>query len=155
MPETNVTTAITAATPITTPSSVSTERSLFTHSDCSAIRMASATRMDCRPRQICSAGALPPDKSTSNRNLVSSAEPPDFWGRQRLAPILRSVVDVQDFDRFSFHRVEHYVGQRNNRKFSCASVVAGSTLIGRCLQRMDSLVDCAYRWFSEMRVVLL
>src|SRR5258708_165170 len=45
MPETKVTTAITAATPITTPSSVSTERNLFAHSDCSAIRMASATFM--------------------------------------------------------------------------------------------------------------
>src|SRR5580692_7023316 len=37
---------MTAATPITTPSSVSTERSLFTHKDCSAIRMASAMFMD-------------------------------------------------------------------------------------------------------------
>ncbi len=42
MPATNVTTAITAATPITTPSRVSTERSLFAHSDCSAMRMASS-----------------------------------------------------------------------------------------------------------------
>jgi hypothetical protein len=42
MPETNVTTAITAATPITTPSSVSTERSLFAHSERSAMRMDSA-----------------------------------------------------------------------------------------------------------------
>src|ERR1700722_13410616 len=39
MPETNVTTAITAATPITTPSSVSTERSLFAHSERNAMRM--------------------------------------------------------------------------------------------------------------------
>src|SRR3982074_1081677 len=42
MPLTNVTTAITAATPMTTPSKVNTERSLFAHSDWSAIRMASA-----------------------------------------------------------------------------------------------------------------
>jgi len=41
MPLTNVTTAITEETPITTPSKVSTERSLFAHSDCRAMRMAS------------------------------------------------------------------------------------------------------------------
>src|SRR5579862_1919596 len=41
MPLTNVTTAMTAATPITTPSSVNAERSLFAQSDCSASRMAS------------------------------------------------------------------------------------------------------------------
>src|SRR5437867_11010244 len=41
MPLTNVTTAMTAATPITTPSSVKAERSLFAQSDCKAIRMAS------------------------------------------------------------------------------------------------------------------
>src|SRR5690242_8990632 len=46
MPETKVTTAITAAMPITTPSSVSTERSLFAHSERSAIRMASAMFME-------------------------------------------------------------------------------------------------------------
>ena len=45
MPETNVTTAITAAIPITTPSSVSTERSLFAHRERSAMRMASAMFM--------------------------------------------------------------------------------------------------------------
>src|SRR5580704_7251198 len=49
MPETNVTTAITAAIPITTPSSVSTDRSLLAHSDRSAIRMASAMFMDRLP----------------------------------------------------------------------------------------------------------
>src|SRR6266446_10839545 len=41
MPLTNVTTAITAATPITTPSRVSAERSLFAHNDRNAILMAS------------------------------------------------------------------------------------------------------------------
>src|SRR5229473_7587112 len=41
MPLTNVTTAITAATPITTPSMVSAERSLFAHNDRNAILMAS------------------------------------------------------------------------------------------------------------------
>ena len=40
-PFTSVTTAITLVTPMTTPSSVSTERSLFAHSDCSAIFTAS------------------------------------------------------------------------------------------------------------------
>src|SRR5271170_6271416 len=40
-PLTSVTTAMTLATPMTTPSSVSTERSLFAHSDCSAIFTAS------------------------------------------------------------------------------------------------------------------
>src|ERR1700674_6131202 len=43
MPLTNVTTAITAATPITTPSKVSAERSLFAHNDRNAILMASVT----------------------------------------------------------------------------------------------------------------
>src|SRR3974390_3386047 len=43
MPETKVTTAMTAAIPITTPSSVSTERSLLAHNERNAIRMASAT----------------------------------------------------------------------------------------------------------------
>ena len=45
MPLTKVTTAITAATPITTPSRVSRERSLFAHSDCRAMRMASTVFM--------------------------------------------------------------------------------------------------------------
>src|ERR1700676_4545314 len=43
MPFTNVTTGITAATPITTPSKVSAERSLFAHNDRNAILMASVT----------------------------------------------------------------------------------------------------------------
>src|ERR1700722_258987 len=46
MPETKVTTAITAATPITTPSTVSTERSLFAHRERSAMRMDSTMCMD-------------------------------------------------------------------------------------------------------------
>src|SRR5580698_5799954 len=46
MPETNVTTAITAATPITTPSSVSTERSLLAQSERSAMRMDSRICMN-------------------------------------------------------------------------------------------------------------
>src|SRR5581483_12186829 len=46
MPETNVTTAMTAPTPMTTPSNVSTERSLFAQSDCSATRMASLMFMN-------------------------------------------------------------------------------------------------------------
>src|SRR5215469_9731189 len=41
MPFTNVTTAMTAATPMTTPSKVKTERSLFAHRDCNAMRTAS------------------------------------------------------------------------------------------------------------------
>src|SRR5271155_2412830 len=41
MPFTNVTTAMTLATPMTTPSRVRTERSLFAQSDCSAIFTAS------------------------------------------------------------------------------------------------------------------
>src|SRR5271167_3259004 len=41
MPLTNVTTAITAATPMTTPSKVSAERSLFAHNDRNAILIAS------------------------------------------------------------------------------------------------------------------
>src|SRR6266446_5933396 len=45
MPLTNVTTAITAATPITTPSRVSAERSLFAHNDRNAILMASVMFM--------------------------------------------------------------------------------------------------------------
>ena len=45
MPLTNVTTAITAATPITTPSKVSAERSLFAHNDRNAILMASVMFM--------------------------------------------------------------------------------------------------------------
>src|SRR5438046_3031940 len=46
IPLTNVTTAITAATPITTPSRVSAERSLLAHRDCSEMRMASRKFMD-------------------------------------------------------------------------------------------------------------
>jgi len=42
------------------------------------------------------------------------------------APVLRTVIDVQDFDGFSFHRVDHNVGERRNRKLSCAAAVAGS-----------------------------
>src|ERR1700686_502882 len=45
MPLTNVTTAITAATPITTPSRVSAERSLFAHNDRNAILIASVMFM--------------------------------------------------------------------------------------------------------------
>src|SRR5580658_523929 len=45
MPLTNVTTAITAATPITTPSKVRAERSLFAHNDRNAILMASVMFM--------------------------------------------------------------------------------------------------------------
>src|SRR5258708_8052335 len=56
MPLTNVTTAITAATPMTTPSKVSTERSLFAHSDCNAMRMASPMFInrtsDLRPQTL-------------------------------------------------------------------------------------------------------
>src|ERR1700692_2580702 len=46
IPATKVTTAITAATPITIARVDSTERSLFAHSDCKAIRMASAMFMN-------------------------------------------------------------------------------------------------------------
>src|SRR5205814_3740527 len=42
MPLTNVTTAMTAATPMTTPSKVRADLNLFAHSDCRAMRMASA-----------------------------------------------------------------------------------------------------------------
>src|SRR5208282_385999 len=45
IPFTNVTTAITAATPITTPSKVSAERSLFAHNDRNAILIASVMFM--------------------------------------------------------------------------------------------------------------
>src|ERR1039458_10393931 len=48
MPLTNVTTAITAATPITTPSKVSAERSLFAHNDRNAILIASEMFMGLR-----------------------------------------------------------------------------------------------------------
>jgi hypothetical protein len=46
MPLTNVTTAITAATPITTPSKVSAERSLFAHNDWNAILIPSVMCID-------------------------------------------------------------------------------------------------------------
>src|SRR5437588_12626926 len=42
----NVTTAITAATPITIPSSVKTDRSLFAHNDARAMRIDSAKFMN-------------------------------------------------------------------------------------------------------------
>ena len=48
MPLTNVTTAITAATPITTPSSVSTDLSLLAHSESRAIRIASVIFMQSK-----------------------------------------------------------------------------------------------------------
>src|ERR1700759_26587 len=59
MPFTNVTTAITAATPITTPSSVSTERSLFAHSDASAIFIASAIFMNGSSPAVLRCAACP------------------------------------------------------------------------------------------------
>src|SRR5580700_339946 len=69
MPETNVTTAITAATPITTPSSVSTERSLLTHNDCSAIRMASATCINSAARCLARAPGSESSLSAQFRRL--------------------------------------------------------------------------------------
>ena len=41
-----------------------------------------------------------------------------------LSPILRPVMDVQDFDGSSLHRIDHDIGERRKREFSCTAAVA-------------------------------
>ena len=50
--------------------------------------------------------------------------------KAELSPILRTAMDVQDFDGVSFHRVDHHARDRRKRKFSCAAAVAGSAPVG-------------------------
>ena len=44
---------------------------------------------------------------------------------QTSAPVLRTVVDVQDFDSISFHGIDHDVRERRKRQFFSAAPVAG------------------------------
>ena len=71
----------------------------------------------------------------------------------RLSPILRTVIDVQDFDGFSFHRVDHDVGERRKRQFSCAVPVAGSASVGCCSKRADTLVNRPHGRFRKVGIV--
>src|SRR5713101_9439775 len=41
------------------------------------------------------------------------------------APVLRTVIDMQDFDSFSFHGIDHDVRERRKRQFFGAAPVAG------------------------------
>jgi hypothetical protein len=64
-------------------------------------------------------------------------------------------MNVQDFDGFSFHRLDHYIGERRKRKFSGATAMAGSTPIWGGLEGTDSLIDNAHGQFRKIRIVLL
>src|ERR1019366_4861563 len=71
----------------------------------------------------------------------------------RLSPILRTVIDVQDFDGFGFQRVDHDVGEWRKRQFSCAVPMAGSASVGCGLKRADSLVNRPHGRFRKVRIV--
>ena len=46
------------------------------------------------------------------------------------APVLRPMVDMQDFDGFRFHPVDYNVGQRRNHQLPSAAAVSRSAPIG-------------------------
>ena len=60
------------------------------------------------------------------------AVPPFLLGSATasLTPILRTVMDVQDFDGLSFHQVDNDVGQRRQHEFSRAGALAESAPVG-------------------------
>src|SRR5436309_12287093 len=89
MPLTNVTTAMTAATPITTPRSVKAERSLFAQSDCRAMRMASRKFID---RRFC-AYANEFGTSLTKAGTVKGERAKDSFSPQPLR-ILNGAVEV-------------------------------------------------------------
>jgi hypothetical protein len=71
----------------------------------------------------------------------------------RSSPILRTVMNVQDFDGVGFHRVDHDVGERRERKFSCAFAVAGSAPIRRAVEGNEYTGDGPDGWFFKARVM--
>ena len=48
----------------------------------------------------------------------------------RLSPVLRPVMDVQDLDSLSFHRIDDHIRKRRKRKFSRLRTMTGSPAIG-------------------------
>ena len=73
----------------------------------------------------------------------------------QLSPVLGTVIDVQDFDGFNFHSIDHNVWERCKRQFSCAATVAGSTQVGCGFEGTNALVNRADGRLGKMRIVLL
>jgi len=61
-------------------------------------------------------GAAGASFPTPEQQLISS----------KSAPVLRTVIDVQDLYGFSFHRINHDIRERGQRQFSCAAAMPGS-----------------------------
>jgi hypothetical protein len=71
-----------------------------------------------------------------------------------LAPVLGAVVDVQDFDGFGIHSIDHNVRERCNSQFSCAATVAGSAPVGCSLKGTNVLVNRSHGRLAKMRVMV-
>lgn len=71
------------------------------------------------------------------------------------SPVLRTVIDMQNFDGVSFHGIDYDIRERRQREFSCATSVAGPASVGEGFQKADTLIDCPHGRFCKMRVVLL
>jgi hypothetical protein len=64
-------------------------------------------------------------------------------------------MNVENFDGFSFHRVDDDIREWRKREFPCAATMARSTAIGRGYQGTNALVDCPDGWFRKLRIILL
>src|ERR1035437_1136833 len=106
----------------------------------------------CLRDTVALASSAPSSKTTSLRRTMRWRILRSEVG-YRLSPILRTVIDVQDFDGFSFHRVDHDVGERRHRQFSCAASLAGSASVGFCFERADALVNRPYGRFRKVGIV--
>jgi len=69
--------------------------------------------------------------------------------------VLGAVIDVQDFNGFSFNRVDNDVRKRCKREFSCAATMAGSASVRRRFEGTDTLVNRPHRWLGKVREMLL
>jgi len=51
------------------------------------------------------------------------------YAHQMSTPVLRAVIDMQDFNAIGFHGIDYDVGKRRQRQFSCSVPMAGPALV--------------------------
>jgi len=71
------------------------------------------------------------------------------------APILCSVVYVQDFNGLRLYCVHDNVRKRRKRQLPCAASEAGSAFVRCGFKRADTQINRSDGWLGKLRVVLL
>ena len=71
------------------------------------------------------------------------------------APVLCTVIDMQDFEGFCFHRIHDDVREWAKRQLSGTAAMALPAPVWRLFQKSDLVVDLPDRGLCELRMVLL